>query len=306
MKNNSDIAKGDWIDKKLPSSVQPYLRLARVDRPIGIWLLAIPCWWGMGLAYNLTNTFSSWEAGILALIFLIGATLMRSAGCTWNDILDRHIDSKVSRTASRPLASGTISVARATIFMFFLLLVSASILLTLNVFTVFLAISSLILVAIYPAMKRITFWPQAFLGITFNWGVLVGFSAIADTLMLSTFTLYAAAFFWTLGYDTIYSHQDKADDALIGVMSTALKFGPTSKAWISGFYISAMICFISTGLLADLGPLYFLVLTVPAGLLTIQLYSVNLDDPKSCLLHFRANTQIGCWILAALVIGQLP
>tara|TARA_B100001093_G_scaffold447158_1_gene451903 strand:+ start:165 stop:1085 length:921 start_codon:yes stop_codon:yes gene_type:complete len=306
MKQNSDIAKGDWIDQKLPSPVQPYLRLARVDRPIGIWLLAIPCWWGMGLACNLMNIFPSWDAAVLALIFLIGATLMRSAGCTWNDILDRHIDSKVSRTASRPLASGAISVARAIIFMGLLLLVSASILVTLNEFTRILATSSLILVAIYPAMKRITFWPQAFLGITFNWGVLVGFAAITGTLMPATFVLYAAAFFWTLGYDTIYAHQDKEDDALIGVMSTALKFGSTSKAWISGFYILAMTCFVLTGLLADLGPTYFLLLAVPAGLLTIQVYSVNLDDPKSCLLHFRANTQIGCWILAALVIGQLP
>lgn len=230
---------------------------------------------------------------------------MRSAGCTWNDILDRHIDSKVARTASRPLASGTISVARATIFMFFMLLFSALILIALNDFTRILAISSLTLVAIYPTMKRITFWPQAFLGITFNWGVLVGFSAITGTLVPATFTLYAAAFFWTLGYDTIYAHQDKEDDALIGVMSTALKFGSTSKAWISGFYISAVACFILTGLLANLSSLYFMVLAVPAVLLMIQLYSVDLDDPKSCLLHFRANTQIGCWILAALVIGQL-
>lgn len=305
MKQNSDIVKGDWIDQKLPVYIQPYLRLARIDRPIGIWLLAIPCWWGMGLAYNSINIFLFWDAIILALVFLAGATLMRSAGCTWNDILDRHIDSKVARTASRPLASGTISVARATIFMFSLLLISASILIALNDFTRILAISSLTLVAIYPAMKRITFWPQAFLGVTFNWGVLVGFSAITGTLMPATFTLYAAAFFWTLGYDTIYAHQDKEDDALIGVMSTALKFGSTSKTWIGGFYISAMACFILTGLLADLSSLYFMVLAVPAVLLMKQLYSVNLDDPHSCLLHFRANTQVGCWILIALVIGQL-
>ncbi len=306
MKQHSDIAKGDWIEQMLPSYAQPYLRLARIDRPIGIWLLAIPCWWGMGLACNDTNNFPVWDTAVLALIFLMGATLMRSAGCTWNDILDRNIDAKVSRTALRPLASGTISVARASIFMIFLLSISASILFIFNHFTKILAISSVALVAIYPAMKRITFWPQAFLGITFNWGVLVGFSAITGTLMPATFTLYAAAFFWTLGYDTIYAHQDKEDDALIGVMSTALRFGSKSKAWISGFYVSAMICLMVTGFLADLSPLYFLVLAVPAGLLTLQLYSVNLDEPRSCLVHFKANTRIGLWILAALVVGQFP
>lgn len=304
MEHASDIAKGDWIDRKVPASVRPYFRLARIDRPVGVWLLAIPCWWGVALAFTSIAGASSYEAITLAPLFLIGALLMRAAGCTWNDILDRDIDAKVARTATRPLASGALSVKQALAFMILLLALAALILLVLNDFTKILAVSSLVLVALYPLMKRITYWPQAFLGLTFNWGALVGYAAITENLMPAALALYAGAFFWTLGYDTIYAHQDKEDDALVGVKSTALKFGDRSRNWIAGFYTAAVLCFAAAGVLADLSLLYFIALLGPAGLLAVQVRGVDLDDPQSCLAHFKANTRAGLWLLAAILIGR--
>ena len=304
MNQASDIAKGDWIDRKIPNSLIPYFRLARVDRPIGAWLLAIPCWWGVALAFISITGASAYEALMFAPLFLIGAFLMRAAGCTWNDILDRDIDAKVARTATRPLASGALSVLQAVIFMVLLMLLAATILLAVNNFTKILAVSSLVLVALYPLMKRITYWPQAFLGLTFNWGVLVGYAAITENLMPAALVLYAGAFFWTLGYDTIYAHQDKEDDALVGVKSTALKFGDQSKIWIGGFYAAAIICFAIAGYLADLSLLFYIALLGPAGLLLLQVRGVDLDDPQNCLTHFKANTRVGLWLLAVILIGR--
>ena len=196
-----------------------------------------------------------------------------------------------------------MSVKNALSFMIILLLASASFLLMLNDFAKILSISSLTLVAVYPLMKRITFWPQAFLGITFNWGVLVGFSAITGTLTPAALILYLAAVFWTLGYDTIYAHQDKEDDVLIGVKSTALKFGSASKIWVGVFYVLAITCFVLAGLLADLRPQYFIILIGAAGLLAAQVFSVNLDDPKNCLLYFKSNIKVGCFVIAAIIFG---
>jgi 4-hydroxybenzoate polyprenyltransferase len=303
-KKFSDIAQDDWIDRKLPAGLRPYFRLARVDRPIGVWLLVIPCWWGAALAATSITGAALYSASLLAPLFLIGAFFMRGAGCTWNDILDRDIDAKVARTAGRPLASGALSVRQAAIFLALQLLIAASVLLALDDFTKALTVSSLLLVALYPLMKRITYWPQAFLGLTFNWGALVGYSAITGNIAPATGALYAGAVFWTLGYDTIYAHQDKDDDALVGVKSTALKFGDASKKWIAGFYALAIACFAATGVLAHLSFVYFIALALPALLLANQLRQVNLDDAKDCLETFKSNTKVGLWLLLAILLGQ--
>ena len=304
MNDASDIAQDDWIDRKVPAALRPYFRLARVDRPIGVWLLAIPCLWGLGLAFTSIAGASPYEAATLAPLFLIGAFLMRGAGCTWNDILDRDIDAKVARTANRPLASGRLRLRHAAVFLVLLLILSALILLALNEFTKLLAVSSLVLVALYPLMKRITYWQQAFLGLTFNWGVLVGYAAITEALDPAALVLYAGAFFWTLGYDTIYAHQDKEDDAMVGVKSTALKFGDTSKNWIGVFYTCTVICFVIAGVMAHLSLVYFVALLFPATLLFTQVRQVDLDNPLDCLDHFKSNTRIGMWLLAAILIGR--
>jgi 4-hydroxybenzoate polyprenyltransferase len=299
----SDIASGDWIDRRVPAWFRPYCRLARLDRPIGVWLLVIPCWWGLALAVVSINGASLLEAVGLAPLFWLGAFLMRGAGCAWNDILDRDIDAKVARTATRPIASGALSVVQAATFMALLALAAAAILLALNRFTQILAVSSLALVALYPLMKRITYWPQAFLGLTFNWGALVGYAAIVERIDPSALALYIGAFFWTLGYDTIYAHQDKEDDALVGVKSTALKFGANSKPWIAGFYLAAMACFAAAGFLAAFSPFYYVVLAWPAYSLWSQVRDADLDDPKDCLARFKSNTGVGFTLLLALFLG---
>ena len=304
MNDSSDIAQGDWIDRKVPAALEPYFRLARVDRPIGVWLLAIPCWWGLGLAFTSVLGATLEEIGKLALLFLMGSFLMRGAGCTWNDILDRDIDAKVARTANRPLASGRLRLGHAAVFLVLLLTLSALILLALNDFTILLAVSSLALVTLYPLMKRITYWPQAFLGLTFNWGVLVGYAATTEALDPAVLVLYAGGFFWTLGYDTIYAHQDKEDDAMVGVKSTALKFGNTSKIWIGVFYTCTVICFAVAGVMAHLSMVYFVALLFPATLLFTQVRQVDLDNPQDCLDHFKSNARIGVWLLAAILIGR--
>ncbi|MBO42480.1 MAG: 4-hydroxybenzoate octaprenyltransferase [Rhodospirillaceae bacterium] len=304
MNDSSDIAQGDWIDRKVPEALQPYFRLARIDRPIGVWLLAIPCWWGLGLAFTSIVGASLHEIAKLALLFLIGSFLMRGAGCTWNDILDRDIDAKVARTATRPLAIGRLRLRHAIVFLVLLLTLSALILLALNDFTKLLAVSSLALVALYPLMKRITYWPQAFLGLTFNWGVLLGYATITDALDPAVLVLYAGAFFWTLGYDTIYAHQDKEDDAMVGVKSTALKFGDRSKIWIGVFYTCTMICFAVAGVMLHLNLVYFIALLFPTTLLFTQVRQVDLDNPQDCLYHFKSNAWIGVWLLGAILIGR--
>ncbi len=304
MNDASDIAQGDWIDRKVPAALQPYFRLARVDRPIGVWLLAIPCWWGLGLAFTSVLGATLEEIGKLALLFLMGSFLMRGAGCTWNDILDRDIDAKVARTANRPLASGRLRLWHAAVFLVLLLTLSALILLALNDFTILLAVSSLALVALYPLMKRITYWPQAFLGLTFNWGVLVGYAATTEALDPAVLVLYAGGFFWTLGYDTIYAHQDKEDDALIGVRSTALLFGDRTRIWLAGFYLAALAMFIAAGLRAELNDVYYTGVGLGALHFGWQIYQLDTDDPQDCLAKFKSNKWLGILITATIVAGQ--
>ena len=302
----SDIRAGDWIDRRTPAAMRPYLRLARVDRPIGAWLLLIPCWWGLALATVTAAGRDPLVALWYALLFAAGAFVMRAAGCTWNDILDRHYDGRVARTATRPIPSGAISVRKALVFLCLLLLAGLAVLSAFNRFTVLLAISSLILVAIYPLMKRITYWPQAFLGITFNWGVLVGWAAVDGGMAAPALWLYAAGICWTIGYDTIYAHQDKEDDALIGLKSTALKFGDNTRPVLFVFYGLTVALSAVTFWIANLRWPGYAFLGVAALHLAHQASTVRFDDPQSCLATFKSNTRTGLYVVAAIVAGGLP
>lgn len=296
----SDIKPGDWVDRVVPSGMRPYARLARLDRPIGIWLLMFPCWWGTALA---SPTFPSpW----FLILFALGATVMRAAGCVMNDIADRDFDARVARTAIRPIASGVISVRRALVFMAALSLVGLLVLMQFNRFTVLLAAASLILVALYPFAKRVTDWPQAVLGLTFNWGALVGWSAVTGGLDLPALLLYAAGFFWTLGYDTIYAHQDKADDAVIGVRSTALRLGSRTRSWLAGFYSAAIVLLTAAGVSAGgLGWPFAVGVVAVAFHFAWQTATLDIEDAKGCLARFRANRHVGLVVFVAIVAGRL-
>ncbi|MDP6109361.1 MAG: 4-hydroxybenzoate octaprenyltransferase [Rhodospirillales bacterium] len=294
-----DIPSESWIDRFVPAAIRPYLRLARADRPIGTWLLLLPCWWGAALA---TPT---WPDAKMFVLFAIGAVVMRGAGCTVNDLADRKFDASVARTATRPIASGQISVLKAFVFLALQLFFGLSILLQFNAFTVALGVSSLVLIVLYPFMKRITYWPQLFLGFTFNWGALLGWAAVKGELAAPALVFYAAGIFWTLGYDTIYAHQDKEDDILIGVKSTALKFGAQTKPWLVGFYTITVILLAATGLLANLAWPYYSGLTLAAWQLAWQIKSVDIADPKNCLRRFKSNRDFGLILLAGIIAAQV-
>jgi 4-hydroxybenzoate polyprenyltransferase len=294
----TDIRSG-WVDRIAPAALRPYLKLARLDRPIGTWLLLFPCWWGLALASQ------GWPDPRDALGFAVGALAMRGAGCTFNDIVDRDFDARVERTRARPLPSGAISLSGAIAFLVLQLLAGFAILLTFNRFTVALGIASLALVFTYPFMKRITWWPQAFLGLTFNWGALMGWSAATGGLDPPPLLLYAGAIAWTIGYDTIYAHQDKEDDALIGVRSTARLFGESSRFWIALFYGLALAGFAAAGAAASLGWPFWLAL-LGAGLhLGWQVKGLRIDDPSDCLARFRSNRWIGWVLLAGILAARL-
>ena len=302
----SDIRTGDWIERWVPSAVRPYLRLARFDRPIGTWLLLIPCWWGLALAAVSTGGVTFWQSLGYGVLFAIGSLVMRGAGCTWNDILDRDFDARVARTATRPIPSGAISVRQAFAFLALQALIGLAVLLFFNGFTILLAISSLLLVAIYPLMKRVTYWPQAFLGLTFNWGALVGWTAVTGGLATPALLLYAAGFFWTLGYDTIYAHQDKEDDVLIGVKSSALRLGANTRPWLWIFYAVTVALLAAAFWAAALPWPSFALLALAAAQLGYQAATVALDDPKDCLANFKSNRFGGLLVLAAILAGGVP
>jgi 4-hydroxybenzoate polyprenyltransferase len=299
----SDIAAGDWIERYAPRPVQPYLRLARVDRPIGTWLLLIPCWWGLALATISGGGVHPATALVYGILFAVGAFVMRGAGCTWNDILDRDFDARVARTATRPIPSGAVGVPQAAAFLALQLLTGLAVLLCFNGFTILIAIASLLLVAVYPLMKRVTYWPQAFLGLTFNWGALVGWAAVTGGMATPALLLYAAGFFWTLGYDTIYAHQDKEDDVLIGVKSSALRLGGNTRPWLWVFYAAAVSLLAAAFRIAGLAWPSFAVLAIAAALLAQQAAAVDLDDPRDCLAKFKANRLAGLVVLAAILAG---
>jgi 4-hydroxybenzoate polyprenyltransferase len=286
-----------WVDR-LPGRWRDHAALARWDRPIGTWLLLLPCWWGQALADRLPNPW-------LMLLFAVGAVAMRGAGCTVNDVADRGFDRQVARTRNRPLASGRLGVRDALLFVAAQSLVGLLVLLGLNVQAAAVALASVPLIVAYPFMKRVTYWPQAFLGITFNWGVLVGYAAATGGLSLAALLLYAAGFFWTLGYDTIYAHQDKEDDALIGVKSTALLLGRATPRWLVAFYGAVLALLLAAGALAGKGVLFYLALVPVAWLLLRQANALRLDDPADCLARFRANRDVGLAVFAALALGTL-
>jgi 4-hydroxybenzoate polyprenyltransferase len=301
MSSATDIQAGDWIDRRVPEAIRPYLRLARIHAPIGTWLLLFPGWWSITLAAAPGDL----PDGKMLVLFAIGALVMRGAGCTVNDIVDRDIDAKVARTANRPLASGRLSLKQALIFLALQLAVGFIILLQLAPFAIKLGILSLLLVVAYPFMKRITWWPQAFLGITFNWGALLGYAAVTNDLSWPPVLLYIAGFFWTLFYDTIYAHQDKEDDALIGVKSTARYFGDRTRTWLTGFAIVTVLLLMGVVSTASLGWVAKLGVIGVALHLAWQTIACDFDNPADCKSKFNSNRFIGWILLSSLVIAKL-
>ncbi|OWU70071.1 4-hydroxybenzoate polyprenyltransferase [Roseovarius sp. 22II1-1F6A] len=294
----ADAVKGNWVDRHAPARFRPYLRLSRADRPIGTWLLLLPCWWGVLLAAAATGWrwFDLWIIAGCG----IGAWLMRGAGCTWNDITDRDIDDKVARTRSRPIPSGQVTVRQAAGWMAIQAGIAFLILLTFGTTAIWLGIGSLALVAIYPFAKRFTWWPQIFLGLAFNWGALLAWAAHTGSLSLAPVFLYLAGIAWTIFYDTIYAHQDAEDDALIGVKSTARLFGADSPGWLR-LFMAISVLLMSIAVILALAPLAD-PLALVVGLagawafgwhMTWQLGRLDIDDTDRCLTLFRANRDAG-------------
>ena len=298
----SDIRSDHWVVRHAPHAVRPYLRLARIDRPIGTWLLLIPCWWGVAFA-TASLPDLTWPDPLLLLWFAIGATVMRGAGCCWNDIMDRGFDAKVARTMQRPIANGDLTVRKALMFMGLLMLTGLAVLVPMGPFAAMVAIASLVIVAIYPLMKRVTYWPQFFLGLAFNWGILVAWVAVTGGMALPAALLYAAGIAWTLGYDTIYAHQDKEDDELIGVKSTALKFGANTKPWLLGFYTATVALCAAAGWVAGLAWPCYALLVLGAMQLVWQVVGLDFGDPADCLAKFISNRYFGFIMLAGFVAG---
>jgi 4-hydroxybenzoate polyprenyltransferase len=296
-------AANDWIERLLPAAMRPYARLARLDRPIGTWLLLLPCWWSTALV-EISRGGGLPDLRLLAL-FALGAVVMRGAGCTYNDIVDRDFDARVARTRSRPIPSGQVSVGRARAFLVAQGLAGLAVLLQLNQFAIALGAASLAAVAIYPFMKRFTHWPQLFLGVAFNWGALLGWAAVAGRLDLAPILLYAAGIFWTLAYDTIYAHQDKEDDALIGIKSTALKFGARTRPWLIGFFAAAIVGLAAAIALAGGGPMAYVGLLAASGHAAWQVRALDIDDARCCLRLFRSNRDFGLIVFAALFLDSL-
>jgi len=290
---------GNWVDRAAPTWSRPYLRLARLDRPIGSWLLLIPCWWSAGLAAIAARDPlpSPWHL----LLFFVGAFAMRGAGCTWNDIVDRDLDGRVERTRSRPIPSGQVSTAQAAAFLVAQAVVGFIVLLQFNRFAIGVGIASLGIVVVYPFMKRITYWPQIVLGLAFSWGALMGWATAFGRLDAPALVLYAGAISWVIGYDTIYAHQDREDDALIGIKSTALLFGPRTKPMLALFYGLAVGLIGLSGLLADAGAAFALGLAAFAGHLAWQIARLDIDDPDRCLRLFKANRDAGLMLFAGML-----
>jgi len=305
----SDAVKGNWVDRWAPKGLRPYLRLSRADRPIGTWLLLLPCWWGILLASVRNGSFGMTEAWLM-LGCSAGAWLMRGAGCTWNDITDRKFDAQVERTRSRPIPSGQVSVKGAATWMVLQSLVAFGILLTFNTTAVILGMASLLLVAVYPFAKRFTWWPQAFLGLAFNWGAVLGWAAVRGSLEWPAIALYLSGIFWTLFYDTIYAHQDKEDDALIGVKSTARLFGENTHRWLTWFMILSVLLMTTAVIGTVINQKDVLVLVVGIGApwafgwhLAWQNRRLDVDNPEVCLRLFRANRDAG--VIPALFLAGI-
>ena len=299
MTTHTDIVATGWV-ARLPRPWLPYLLLARADRPIGFWLLFLPGAWGILLAGP-----AGWTAVRLILLFGIGSLVMRAAGCVVNDLWDRDIDRKVARTAGRPLASGLIRPRQALVFLAGLLLVGLAVLLRLNRLTQALGAGSLLLVGLYPLAKRVTWWPQLMMGFTFGFGAPMGYAAAAGQIDAAGAALYAAAILWDLGFDTIYAHQDREDDALVGVRSTARLFGDRTRPFLTACYTAAVGMLALSGWLAGAGALFYPALLLPAALLARQVVALDINDPARCLMLFRANREVGLAVSLALLAGWL-
>jgi 4-hydroxybenzoate polyprenyltransferase len=293
-------ATGNWVDTLAPAWSRPYLRLARLDRPIGSWLLLLPCWWSAALAAIAAHRA---VPNIIDLaLFFVGAFAMRGAGCTWNDIVDRDLDRSVERTRSRPIPSGQVSVFQAALFLALQALVGCAVLVSFNAFTIALGIASLAIVAVYPFMKRITYWPQIVLGLAFSWGALMGWAAAFGRLHPPALLLYAGSIAWVIGYDTIYAHQDREDDALIGIKSTALLFGERTKPMLGVFYTLAVILIGAAGFAAGAGLVFVLGLLAFAGHLAWQIARLDMNDPDRCLALFKSDRDAGLILFAGLLL----
>lgn len=292
-------ATGNWVDGLAPPFARPYLRLARLDRPIGSWLLLMPCWWSVGLAGMRVEQFPSlWHV----VLFFIGAFAMRGAGCTWNDLVDRNLDGLVERTRSRPIPSGQVTVAQATAFMVAQALIGLLVLIQFNRFTVFTGLASLLVVAIYPFMKRITYWPQIVLGLAFSYGALMGWPAAFGQLDWPAIVLYAGSISWVIGYDTIYAHQDREDDLLIGIKSTALLFGENTRPMLAGFYSGAVVLIGIAGLTAGGRLIFVLGLIAFATHLAWQVVRLDINDSAHCLKLFKSNRDAGLILFGAMLL----
>lgn len=298
-KRPADAMPDGWVDRFAPRITIPYLRLMRADRPIGWWLLLWPCLWSLALA---GAGLAQWY---LYLLFFVGAVVMRGAGCVLNDIVDRDFDGQVERTKGRPIPSGAVTVRQAVIFMAALSLAGLLILVQLKPFAIYLGIASLGLIVIYPFMKRFTYWPQVFLGLAFNWGALMGWASVHNALSPAALALYAGGIAWTLGYDTIYAHQDKQDDLLAGIKSTALKFGSNTRNWLWGFYSTAILMFLVAGWLANAGVLFYLVMVFAASHLIHQIVTVDIDSAADCLARFKSNRDFGWIVFVGAIAGRI-
>lgn len=299
----ADAKATNWFDQLAPEWARPYGHLARFDRPIGAWLLLFPCWWSQALAeVSIGRTYPNpWY---LAL-FAIGAFVMRGAGCTHNDIIDREYDKSVARTASRPIPSGRVTVLQAFLFAVALCLIGFIVLLQFNSFTVLLGIASLALVAGYPFAKRYTHWAQLMLGLTFKWGALVGWAAVTGSLGWPAIWLYIGAIAWTVGYDTLYAHQDKEDDAILGLKSTALLFGDKTDVWVGGLYTFAWLCWITAVLMVGGSIVVMTALACVLGQMAWQVATLDIRNPANCLERFRSNRWVGWLFFLGLVAEML-
>jgi len=295
----TDIEATGWV-ARLPQAARPFALLARLDRPIGAWLLFLPGLWSILLA----RLDPAPSLRLLAL-FALGAVVMRGAGCVVNDMWDRDMDRRVTRTAARPLASGALRMHQAAIFLAALLAIGLAILLQLDPLAQILGVASLLLVALYPLAKRVTWWPQAVLGLTFSWAAPMGYAAATGRLDPAAAALYAAAFCWILGYDTVYAHQDREDDALVGVRSTARLFATRTKPFLAGCYAATLALLALAGALAGLSPLFYAALLLPAALLAWQAATIDVDDPAGCLARFKLNRETGLLIGLAILLGRL-
>lgn len=296
--SQTDISADHFLFRIFPKPFHPYFKLGRFDRPIGVWLLLFPALWAISFAKGGLLSFNLTALKIMA-VFFVGAFCIRAAGCTVNDLWDRNIDAKVARTKTRPLPSGEITVTQALCFLFFLLCLGFSLLIQLNLTAISIGALSLIPITIYPLMKRVTFWPQLFLGITFNLSALIGWASITGSLSLEAYLLYISGIFWTLGYDTLYAHQDKHDDKKIGMKSTALALNTKTKLWVSIFYaLSYLGVFFAYYLsMTDFSLLRIAVCLIPALQLASQIKSIDLDNPNSCLNTFKSNKHYGLLVL---------